>query len=207
MLFKLKSQFEELRSRVVFLERVKKYLEVRAELLSSLPLPLPHDSRSWECFLMCLKILSVDRWGLEASLLPSLAVSGPASLDLQASEEPSVLCFGGKGSLQSGSPLGLMAYLYARCPHQRIFANVKDELDPSPDLAVCLRSVRAAVVMSHNNTILTHLPLASLGFHLPSDLNVATVRVRRLPVFGQTAALNSYTHTSTLLPVVMSLFW
>ncbi|XP_056903604.1 kinase non-catalytic C-lobe domain-containing protein 1 isoform X2 [Takifugu flavidus] len=88
MLFKLKSQLEELRSRVAFLERVKEYLQ----------------------------ILSVERWGLDLSVLPSLARCGPGSLDLQSSEDPSVLCFGagrGKGSLQSGSPLGLMAYLYA----------------------------------------------------------------------------------------------
>ncbi|XP_036980420.1 kinase non-catalytic C-lobe domain-containing protein 1 isoform X1 [Acanthopagrus latus] len=89
MLSKLKSQFEELRSKVVFLDGVKKYLEV----------------------------LSVDQWGLEVSLLPSLAVCGPGSLDLQSAEDPSVLCFSaskGKSTLQAGSPLGLMAYLYAR---------------------------------------------------------------------------------------------
>ncbi|XP_069545996.1 kinase non-catalytic C-lobe domain-containing protein 1 isoform X1 [Brachyistius frenatus] len=89
MLSKLKSQLEELRSKVVFLDYVKKYLE----------------------------ILSVDQWGLEVSLLPSLAVCGPDSLDIQSSEDTSVLSFGtskGKTSLQAGSPLGLMAYLYAR---------------------------------------------------------------------------------------------
>lgn len=116
MLLKLKSQFEELRSRVVFLECVKKYLEVETKPLVRLPVP----KNSCSCanvFLVCLKILNVDRWGLEASLLPSLAVFGPGSVDLQSSDDPSVLCFGtsrGKGSLQSGSPLGLMAYLYAR---------------------------------------------------------------------------------------------
>ncbi|XP_035848209.1 kinase non-catalytic C-lobe domain-containing protein 1 isoform X2 [Sander lucioperca] len=89
MLSKLTSQFEELRSKVVFLDCVKKYLE----------------------------ILSVDQWGLEVSLLPSLAVCGPVSVDIQSSEDPSVLSFGtskGKSALQAGSPLGLMAYLYAR---------------------------------------------------------------------------------------------
>ncbi len=63
------------------------------------------------------QILSVDQWGLEVSLLPSLAVCGSGSLDLQSSEDPSVLSFGtsnGKSMLQAGSPLGLMAYLYAR---------------------------------------------------------------------------------------------
>ncbi|XP_071766580.2 kinase non-catalytic C-lobe domain-containing protein 1 [Centroberyx gerrardi] len=89
MLSKLKSQLEELRSKVEFLDSVKKYLE----------------------------ILSVDQWGLEVSLLPSLAVCAPGSLDLQSSEDPAVLSFGtskGKSALQTGSPLGLMAYLYAR---------------------------------------------------------------------------------------------
>ncbi|XP_047459564.1 kinase non-catalytic C-lobe domain-containing protein 1 [Mugil cephalus] len=89
MVSKLKSQLEELRSKVVFLDCVKKYLE----------------------------ILSVDQWGLEVSLLPSLAVSGPDALDLHSSEDSSVLSYGtskGKTTLQSGSPLGLMAYLYAR---------------------------------------------------------------------------------------------
>ncbi|XP_041865494.1 kinase non-catalytic C-lobe domain-containing protein 1 isoform X2 [Melanotaenia boesemani] len=89
MLSKLKSQLEELRSKVTFLDCVKKYLE----------------------------ILSVDQWGLEVSLLPSLAICGRDSLDLQSSEDPSVLSFGtskGKVTLQTGSPLGLMAYLYAR---------------------------------------------------------------------------------------------
>uniref|UniRef100_UPI0037E750FF kinase non-catalytic C-lobe domain-containing protein 1 n=1 Tax=Semicossyphus pulcher TaxID=241346 RepID=UPI0037E750FF len=89
MLSKLKNQFEELRSKVVFLDGVKKYLEV----------------------------LSVEQWGLEVSLLPSLAVCGPGSLDLQSSEDLSVLSFGtskGKSTLQAGSPEGLMAYLYGR---------------------------------------------------------------------------------------------
>nr|XP_020507638.1 kinase non-catalytic C-lobe domain-containing protein 1 isoform X1 [Labrus bergylta] len=85
---KIKTQFEELRSKVLFLDSVKKYLEV----------------------------LSVDQWGLEVSLLPSLAVCGP-SVDVQSSEDPSVLSYGtskGKRTLQAGSPEGLMAYLYAR---------------------------------------------------------------------------------------------
>ncbi|KAI9525031.1 hypothetical protein NQZ68_012541 [Dissostichus eleginoides] len=89
MLSKLKSQLAELRSKVVFLDTVKKYLE----------------------------ILSVDQWGLEVSLLPSLASCGPGSLDFRSSEDPSALSFGnskGKSILQVGSPLGLMAYLYAR---------------------------------------------------------------------------------------------
>ncbi|KAK7901449.1 hypothetical protein WMY93_018218 [Mugilogobius chulae] len=89
MLSKLKAQLEELRSRVIFLESVKKYLEV----------------------------LSFDQWGLEVSLLPSLAHSGADSLELQSSEDSSVLTFScckGKNALQLGSPLGLMAHLFAR---------------------------------------------------------------------------------------------
>uniref|UniRef100_A0A8C7XLQ3 Uncharacterized protein n=1 Tax=Oryzias sinensis TaxID=183150 RepID=A0A8C7XLQ3_9TELE len=89
MLSKLKSQLDELRSKVTFLDCVKKYLEV----------------------------LSVDRWGLEVSLLPSLAVSGRDSCELQSSDNPSALSFSvskGKSTLQAGSRLGLMAYLYAR---------------------------------------------------------------------------------------------
>ncbi|KAM9847488.1 kinase non-catalytic C-lobe domain-containing protein 1 [Aulostomus maculatus] len=89
MLSKLKSQLEEIRSKVTFLDCVKKYLEVQ----------------------------NVDQWGLEASLLPSLAACGSDSLDLQCSEDPSVLSFGtnkGKSTLQAGTPLGLISYLYAR---------------------------------------------------------------------------------------------
>ncbi|XP_038846711.1 kinase non-catalytic C-lobe domain-containing protein 1 [Salvelinus namaycush] len=94
MLSKLKVQLEELRSKVEFLDCVKKYLEV----------------------------LSVDQWGMDMSLLPSLAASGPGSpLDLQPSEEPAVLGLvslsgaeRGKSSLQAATPLGLMSYLYAR---------------------------------------------------------------------------------------------
>lgn len=114
MLLKLKSQFEELRSRVVFLECVKKYLEVETRLL---PVCLLSYCSSCKWFLVCLKLLNVDRWGLEDSFLPSLAACGPGPLELQSSEDLSVLCFGtsrGKSSLQSGSPLGLMAHLYAR---------------------------------------------------------------------------------------------
>ncbi|KAM4599291.1 kinase non-catalytic C-lobe domain-containing protein 1 isoform 2-T2 [Fundulus diaphanus] len=89
MLSKLKSQLEEVRSKVAFLDCVKKYLEV----------------------------LSVDQWGLEVSLLPCLAVCGCQPLSLRSNEDASVLSFGtskGKRTLQAGSPLGLMAYLYAR---------------------------------------------------------------------------------------------
>lgn len=51
MLLKLKSQFEELRSRVVFLECVKKYLEVETKLLVCVPL---NYSSSCECEFSCV---------------------------------------------------------------------------------------------------------------------------------------------------------
>lgn len=73
-------------------------------------------SVSWAC-LSLLQVLSVDQWGLGVSLVPSLAVCGCHSVNLQSTEDPSVLSFGtskGKRTLQAGSPLGLMAYLYAR---------------------------------------------------------------------------------------------
>lgn len=116
MLSKLKSQLEELRSKVTFLDCVKKYLEV---LLTAECQHFGEDvllCRLLE-ILSCLQVLSVDRWGLEVSLLPSLAVSGRDSCELQSSDNPSALSFSvskGKSSLQAGSPLGLMAYLYAR---------------------------------------------------------------------------------------------
>nr|XP_046214891.1 kinase non-catalytic C-lobe domain-containing protein 1-like isoform X6 [Oncorhynchus gorbuscha] len=94
MLSKLKVQLEELRSKVEFLDSIKKYLEV----------------------------LSVDQWDVDVSLLPSLAASDPGSpLDLQPSEEPAVLGLvslsgagKGKSSLQAATPLDFMSYLYAR---------------------------------------------------------------------------------------------
>ncbi|PWA25788.1 hypothetical protein CCH79_00001380 [Gambusia affinis] len=64
-----------------------------------------------------VQVLSVDQWGLEVSLLSTLAVCGCHSMNLQSTEDPTVLSFGstkGKRTLQAGSPLGLMAYLYAR---------------------------------------------------------------------------------------------
>nr|XP_020455867.1 uncharacterized protein LOC109960251 [Monopterus albus] len=65
------------------------------------------------CLDVKTQILNVDQWGLEVSLLDSLAACGPGSLHLQSSEDPSVLSFGASAQ-QGGSPLGLMAYLYAR---------------------------------------------------------------------------------------------
>ncbi|XP_030628134.1 kinase non-catalytic C-lobe domain-containing protein 1 [Chanos chanos] len=96
MLSKLKLQFEELKSKVEFLDSVKKYLQV----------------------------LSVDQWGLDPAALPSLALSDSPGLDTQSCEDPSALSLvceqrRGKGScpLVAGTPLGLMSYLYARNAH------------------------------------------------------------------------------------------
>ncbi|XP_066549409.1 kinase non-catalytic C-lobe domain-containing protein 1 isoform X2 [Amia ocellicauda] len=97
MLPKLKAQMEEMRTKVEFLNLVKKYLV----------------------------ILCVEQWGLEVSLLPSLAQSGSDLLDLQPQESSPLLSFQqgtarGKSSpskmktLQAGTPLGLMSYLFAR---------------------------------------------------------------------------------------------
>ncbi|XP_072534378.1 kinase non-catalytic C-lobe domain-containing protein 1 isoform X2 [Salminus brasiliensis] len=96
MLPKLKMQFEELKTKVEFLDSVRKYLQV----------------------------LSVDQWGLPPSLLSSLAASGTSALDLMPSEDPAVLSLmceqrrrRGCCPLVAGTPKGLMAYLYARNAH------------------------------------------------------------------------------------------
>ncbi|XP_015202555.2 kinase non-catalytic C-lobe domain-containing protein 1 isoform X1 [Lepisosteus oculatus] len=97
MLPKVKAQLEEMTSKVEFLQSVKKYLEV----------------------------LYMEQWGLDLSFLPSLATSGPEFLDLKPSEDNSMLSFQsvtirGKSNqdkrktLQSGTPLGLISYLFAR---------------------------------------------------------------------------------------------
>uniref|UniRef100_A0A4W5M7R7 Kinase non-catalytic C-lobe domain containing 1 n=1 Tax=Hucho hucho TaxID=62062 RepID=A0A4W5M7R7_9TELE len=74
------------------------------------------------CLELKTQVLSVDQWGVDVSLLPSLAASDPGSpLDLQPSEEPAVLGLvslsgagTGKSSLQAATPLDFMSYLYAR---------------------------------------------------------------------------------------------
>ncbi|KAM9809121.1 kinase non-catalytic C-lobe domain-containing protein 1 [Syngnathus typhle] len=89
ILSKLKAQLEELRSRVIFLDNVKKYLQTQR----------------------------VDQRGLDVALLPSLSARGLKSLAARSSEDTSFLSFAtcqGKRNLQAGTPLGLMAYLYAR---------------------------------------------------------------------------------------------
>ncbi|XP_041921935.1 kinase non-catalytic C-lobe domain-containing protein 1 [Alosa sapidissima] len=102
MLSKLKIQFEEQRTKVEFLDAVRKYLEV-----------------------LCL-----DQQGVDVSLLPSLAKGGSGGLEIQPQDDPALLTLlpearKGKGGLAgsgssllvSGTPLGLMSYLYARDAH------------------------------------------------------------------------------------------
>ncbi|KAL4641251.1 protein very KIND isoform X2 [Arapaima gigas] len=92
MLSKLQVQLEELKAKVEFLDSVKKYLEV----------------------------LCRDQWGLDTPLLPSLASSGPAPLELLPCEDSSMLSLqpasacGRSSLLQAGTPLGLVSYLYSR---------------------------------------------------------------------------------------------
>uniref|UniRef100_A0A8B9J6Y9 Uncharacterized protein n=1 Tax=Astyanax mexicanus TaxID=7994 RepID=A0A8B9J6Y9_ASTMX len=96
MLPKLKMQLEELKTKVEFLDSVKKYLQV----------------------------LSVDQWGLPLPLLSSLATSGASAAELIPSEDPGVLSLvceqrrrRGCCPLVAGTPKGLLAYLYASNAH------------------------------------------------------------------------------------------
>ncbi|KAG7333906.1 hypothetical protein KOW79_002313 [Hemibagrus wyckioides] len=93
MLSKLRAQFDELRTKVEFLDSVRQYLQV----------------------------LYIDQWGLPLSLLPSLASSGSSTIDLRATEDPTILSLvceqrrtRGCCPLLAGTPKGLMAYLYSR---------------------------------------------------------------------------------------------
>ncbi|XP_077469732.1 kinase non-catalytic C-lobe domain-containing protein 1 [Stigmatopora argus] len=84
MISKLRAELEELRSKVIFLNHVKKYLETQ----------------------------SVDQWGLDTSILP-----GSLCPFVQSAEEMCILSFTthkGKQNLHAGTPLGLLAYLYAK---------------------------------------------------------------------------------------------
>ncbi|XP_029465834.1 kinase non-catalytic C-lobe domain-containing protein 1 isoform X7 [Rhinatrema bivittatum] len=97
MLAKLKGQLEEMKSKVQFLELVKKYLQVTyAEL-----------------------------WGLEQCAVPTVVNITQCEMEYRHPEETSLLIFYSekehKGDrynkskiLQAGTPLGLMAYLYTR---------------------------------------------------------------------------------------------
>ncbi|TSK22635.1 Protein very KIND [Bagarius yarrelli] len=62
-----------------------------------------------------------DQWGLPLSLLPSLASSGSSTIDLRATEDPTILSLvceqhrtRGGCPLLAGTPKGLMAFLYSR---------------------------------------------------------------------------------------------
>ncbi|XP_069652795.1 kinase non-catalytic C-lobe domain-containing protein 1 [Haliaeetus albicilla] len=98
MLPKLRGQLEEMKSKVQFLELVKKYMQ----------------------------IMYVEQWGVESSVLPTVIHNGrPDTVDVASMDEPSLLLYyntekhecsnqNGIRVLQAGTPLGLMAYLYSR---------------------------------------------------------------------------------------------
>ncbi|XP_061767823.1 kinase non-catalytic C-lobe domain-containing protein 1 [Nerophis ophidion] len=143
MLSKLKSELDELRAKVIFLDDVKKYLETQI----------------------------VAQWGLDVSLLPSLAKCGPNTLTLQSSEDASVLTFTtckGKRHLQAGPPLGLMTYLYARNAAsegyiQQFLYTYRFFCTPEQLLQFIMEkfisAVRGGPDMSENNTNIFHRSL------------------------------------------------
>uniref|UniRef100_A0A8C2UA88 Kinase non-catalytic C-lobe domain-containing protein 1 n=1 Tax=Coturnix japonica TaxID=93934 RepID=A0A8C2UA88_COTJA len=98
MLPKLRGQLQEMKSRVQFLELVKK----------------------------CVQIMYAEQWGVETSILPIIIHNGRTDIiDVAPTDESSVLVYyntekhkcnnqNGIRVLQAGTPLGLMAYLYSR---------------------------------------------------------------------------------------------
>ncbi|XP_021254864.1 protein very KIND isoform X2 [Numida meleagris] len=98
MLPKLRGQLQEMKSRVQFLELVKKYVQ----------------------------IMYAEQWGVESSVLPTIIHNGRTdTMDVAPTDESSVLVYyntekhkcsnqNGIRVLQAGTPLGLMAYLYSR---------------------------------------------------------------------------------------------
>ncbi|XP_025906339.1 kinase non-catalytic C-lobe domain-containing protein 1 isoform X2 [Nothoprocta perdicaria] len=98
MLPKLRGQLQEMKSKVQFLELVKKYVQ----------------------------IMYAEQWGVESCVLPTVVHSSRAdTLDVAPTHEPSLLVYhntpkhncnnqNGIKDLQAGTPLGLMAYLYSR---------------------------------------------------------------------------------------------
>ncbi|XP_067155636.1 kinase non-catalytic C-lobe domain-containing protein 1 [Apteryx mantelli] len=98
MLPKLRGQLQEMKSKVQFLELVKKYVQ----------------------------IMYAEQWGVESCALPTVVHNGRAdTLDVAPTDEPSLLVYyntvkhqcnnqNGVRDLQAGTPLGLMAYLYSR---------------------------------------------------------------------------------------------
>uniref|UniRef100_A0A663DW89 Kinase non-catalytic C-lobe domain-containing protein 1 n=1 Tax=Aquila chrysaetos chrysaetos TaxID=223781 RepID=A0A663DW89_AQUCH len=98
MLSKLRGQLQEMKSKVQFLELVKKYMQ----------------------------IMYVEQWGVESCVLPTIIHNGRTdTVDVAPTDEPSLLLYyntekhqcnnqNGIRVLQAGTPLGLMAYLYSR---------------------------------------------------------------------------------------------
>ncbi|XP_068806078.1 kinase non-catalytic C-lobe domain-containing protein 1 isoform X2 [Struthio camelus] len=98
MLPKLRGQLQEMKSKVQFLELVKKYVQ----------------------------IMYAEQWGVESCVLPMVIHNSRTdTLDVTPTDEPSLLVYyntvkhqcnnrNGIRELQAGTPLGLMAYLYSR---------------------------------------------------------------------------------------------
>ncbi|XP_056351265.1 kinase non-catalytic C-lobe domain-containing protein 1 [Oenanthe melanoleuca] len=98
MLSKLRGQLQEMKSKVQFLELVKKYVQM----------------------------MYAEQWGVESYVLPTVIHSGKAdTMDMAPVGESSLLLYyntekhqcnsqNGVRVLQAGTPLGLMAYLYSR---------------------------------------------------------------------------------------------
>uniref|UniRef100_A0A8B9G395 Kinase non-catalytic C-lobe domain containing 1 n=1 Tax=Amazona collaria TaxID=241587 RepID=A0A8B9G395_9PSIT len=95
---KLREQLQEIKSKVQFLELVKKYVQ----------------------------IMYAEQWGLESCVLPTVIRNGRTdTVDVTPANESSVLLYyntekhqcnnqNGIRVLQAGTPVGLMAYLYSR---------------------------------------------------------------------------------------------
>ncbi|XP_061857549.1 kinase non-catalytic C-lobe domain-containing protein 1 [Colius striatus] len=95
---KLRGQLQEMKSKVQFLELVKKYVQ----------------------------IMYAEQWGVESCVLPTVIHNGRTDLvDVASTDESSLLLYyntekhqcnnqNGVRVLQAGTPLGLMAYLYSR---------------------------------------------------------------------------------------------
>ncbi|XP_010153456.1 PREDICTED: protein very KIND-like, partial [Eurypyga helias] len=98
MLPKLRGQLQEMKSKVQFLELVKKYMQ----------------------------IMYAEQWGVESCVLPTVIHNGRTdNMDVASTDESSLLLYyntekhqcnnqNGIRFLQAGTPLGLMAYLYSR---------------------------------------------------------------------------------------------
>ncbi|NWX19616.1 KNDC1 protein, partial [Aegotheles bennettii] len=105
MLPKLRGQLEEMKSKVQFLELVKKYVQASQT-----------------------QIVYAEQWGVESCVLPTVIHSGRTdtmNVAYSPTDESSLLLYyntekhqcnnqNGIRVLQAGTPLGLMAYLYSR---------------------------------------------------------------------------------------------